>query len=106
MEPFALRLSPSWNVASLIVRSRHVGSGLLRAIMSFLSPRLFSAQMAASQRKLTFSTAGSVSRLPPCLETERDRGPSRQAGYLYARVSTKRQADNDLSVPDQIAYGE
>ncbi|GLV20995.1 recombinase RecB [Sphingobium sp. TomMM35A] len=25
---------------------------------------------------------------------------------IYARVSTKRQANNDLSVPDQIAYGE
>ena len=25
---------------------------------------------------------------------------------IYARVSTKRQADNDLSVPDQIAHGE
>ena len=25
---------------------------------------------------------------------------------IYARVSTKRQADNDLSVPDQIAYAE
>lgn len=25
---------------------------------------------------------------------------------VYARVSTKRQADNDLSVPDQIARGD
>ena len=25
---------------------------------------------------------------------------------IYARVSTKRQAQNDLSVPDQIAHAE
>lgn len=25
---------------------------------------------------------------------------------IYARVSTKRQADNDLSVPDQISHGD